>query len=120
MVQLPPGLIALARVLPRLLSAPAVVYASIRIYKAVLGKPAARSLQILAYLLSLPLAFAAKVVYVRINNQRQAALRGAVMAPSIKSNWPAALDKLSTLLWNYRNGYLGKSICTFGPPTWIY
>ncbi|KAF8131053.1 cytochrome P450 [Boletus edulis] len=70
-MQLPPGLVALVRLLPRLLFTPATVYITLR-----------------------------KTV-------REAARRGAILPPSIKYRWPGALDKLSVLLWNYSNGYLG-------------
>lgn len=117
MQQLPPALVALVRILPRLLFAPATVYVSLAVHKALVGKSAPRWLQLPAYLLVFPLAFAANVLYARIRNRREAARRGAVIPPTIKYNWPGALDKLAKLVWNFDNGYLGRLICTFAAPT---
>jgi len=112
-MKFPPGLYALVQILPRLLFAPATVYAGLQIYKALLGEPAPQWLRIPAYILALPTAFAATVLYTRIRGTRQAARRGAVLPPTINSSWPGALDKLSTLVWNFSNGYFGKLIHAF-------
>ncbi|KAI9572475.1 cytochrome P450 [Boletus coccyginus] len=61
-----------------------------------------------AYMLVLPAAFAVNVLYTRIRNRRQAARLGAVVPPPVNSSWPGALDKLSRLVWNFSNGYLGE------------
>ncbi|KAG6374896.1 hypothetical protein JVT61DRAFT_3342 [Boletus reticuloceps] len=112
-MQLPPGLVALVRLLPRLLFTPATVYITLRILKALTGKPVPGWLRVLAYLLALPAMVAAKFLYTRIRDRREAARRGAILPPSIKYRWPGALDKLSVLLWNFSNGYLGMllSMC---------
>ena len=115
-MQLPPGLVALVRLLPRLLSAPATVYISLRVYKAVLGASAPQWLRIPAYILALPATFAARILYTRIRDRRHAARRGAVVPPSIKSSWPGAVDKLSALISNFSSGYLGKFIRIFDFP----
>jgi len=112
-MKFPPGLYALVRLLPRLLVAPATVYASLQIYKALLGEPAPQWLRIPAYMLALPTAFAANVLYSHIRGRRQAARRGAVLPPIINSSWPGALDKLSRLVWNFSNGYQGRLIHAF-------
>ncbi|KAI9572476.1 cytochrome P450 [Boletus coccyginus] len=109
-MKFPPGLYALVQLLPRLLFAPATVYASLQIYKAFLGRSAPQWLRISAYMLVLPAAFAVNVLYTRIRDRRQAARRGAVVPPPVNSSWPGALDKLSRLVWNFSNGYLGRLI----------
>ena len=110
-MQLPPGIIALVRLLPRLLFPPTALYISFQIYKAVLGEPVPQWLRFPAYILVLPAMFAAGVLYSRIKTRRDAFLRGAVNPPTINARWPGALDKLSALVWNFSNGYLGK--CNF-------
>ncbi|KAF8554977.1 hypothetical protein OG21DRAFT_1522088 [Imleria badia] len=107
-MQLPPGLVALVRLLPRILFAPATVYVSLQVYKALVGESPPQWLGIPVYLLALPATFAANVFYTRIRDRRQAACRGAVMPPSINYRWPGALDKLSALVKNFTSGYLGK------------
>lgn len=108
-MQLPPGLVALVHLLPRLLFAPTTVYISLQVYKALLGDPAPPWLRIPAYLLALPATFALNVLYTRFKDRRQAALRGAVIPPSIQYSLPGAVDKLSNLVWNFSNGYLGRT-----------
>ncbi|KAG9317012.1 hypothetical protein JVU11DRAFT_1194 [Chiua virens] len=107
-MQLPPGLVALVRLVPRLLFAPATIYISLQLYKTLLAKTAPQWLTIPAYALALPASFAVSVLCTRIRNRVQAARRGAVLAPRIKYRLPAALDKLSMLVWNFSNGYLGR------------
>lgn len=109
-MQLPPGLVALVRLLPRLFFAPTTVYLGLRVYEVLLGQSSPRWLRVPAYLLALPTTFAASVLYARIRERRQAARHGAVMPQSINYRWPGALDKLSALVWNYSNGYLGRLI----------
>ncbi|KAF9236405.1 cytochrome P450 [Melanogaster broomeanus] len=104
---LPPGLVALVRVLPRLFLAPGTVYLGLQACDSYLGQPVPRWFRISAYVLSLPVAFIANVVYAQITDRRQAALRGVVLPPEMNSKWPGALDKLSGIVWNFSNGYLG-------------
>ncbi|KAG6374894.1 hypothetical protein JVT61DRAFT_3624 [Boletus reticuloceps] len=108
MQKVPPGLVGLVWLLPRLLFPPATVFIGLKVVKALAGEPAPRWLRVLAYLLALPAIVAAKLVYSRIRDRREAARRGAMLPPSIKYRWPGALDKLSALLWNFSNGYLGS------------
>ncbi|KAF8837108.1 cytochrome P450 [Paxillus ammoniavirescens] len=104
-MQLPPGLVALVRILPRLVVASAVVYAGLEACDTFFGYLVPK---IPAYVLSLPLAFAARVVYAQIRDRRQAALLGAVLPPSMNSKLPGGLDKLSGLVWNFSNGHIGE------------
>ncbi|KIJ19741.1 hypothetical protein PAXINDRAFT_67438 [Paxillus involutus ATCC 200175] len=104
-MQLPPGLVALVRILPRLFVASAAVYTGLQACDKFFGYLVPK---IPAYVLSLPLAFAVKVVYAKIRDRRQAALLGAVLPPSMNSKWPGGLDKLSGLVWNFSNGYIGE------------
>lgn len=107
-MQLPPGLVALVRLLPRFLFAPATIYVSLQVYKALVGEPAPQWLSIPAYLLALPATFVANILYTRIRDHRAAARHGAVLPPSINYRWPGALDKLSDLVRNFKNGYQCK------------
>jgi hypothetical protein len=112
-MQLPPGLVALVHLLPRLLLAPTTVFIVLQVYKVLLGEPAPQWLRIPAYLLALPAIFTVNVLYTRIRDHRQAARRGAATPPTIKYSWPGALDKLSALVWNFSNGYQGRIIRTY-------
>ncbi|KAF9236404.1 cytochrome P450 [Melanogaster broomeanus] len=105
---LPPGLVALVRVLPRLFLAPGTVYLGLQACDSLIGRPVPRWFRLTAYVLSLPVAFITNVVYAQIRDRRQAALRGAVLPPAMSSKWPGALDKLSALVWNFSNGYMGE------------
>ena len=87
---------------------PTALYISFQIYKAVLGEPVPQWLRFPAYMLVLPATFAAGVLYARIKARRDASLRGAVNPPTINARWPGGVDKLSALVWNFSNGYLGK------------
>ncbi|KAI9572478.1 cytochrome P450 [Boletus coccyginus] len=111
-MKFPPGLYALAQILPRLLFAPATVYAGFQTYKAFLGESAPQWLRIPAYILAIPAAFAANVLYTRIRDRRQAARRGAVLPPTTNPSWPGAVDKLSALAWNFSNGYFAECLQT--------
>ncbi|KIK93852.1 hypothetical protein PAXRUDRAFT_785857 [Paxillus rubicundulus Ve08.2h10] len=104
-MQPPPGLVALVHILPRLAFASVTIYAGLRACDIFFGCLVPK---MPTYVLSLPLAFAARVVYSQIRDRRQATLLGAVLPPSMNSKWPGALDKLSALVWNYSNGYLGE------------
>ncbi|KAI9568647.1 cytochrome P450 [Boletus coccyginus] len=120
MMKFPPGLYALVQILPRLLLAPATVRATLQIYKTLLGESAPQWLRIPAYMLVLPAAFTVNVLYTRqIRDRRQAARRGAVVPPPVISSWPGALDKLSRLVWNFSNGYLGRLIHAFDAPEYL-
>ncbi|KAF9224457.1 cytochrome P450 [Gyrodon lividus] len=107
-MQIPPGLGALVRILPRLIFAPATVYIGLQACDLFFGRPVPQWLNIPAYVLSLPVAFAASVVYAQIRDRRQAALHGAVLAPAMNSKWPGAFDKLSGIVWNFSNGHIGE------------
>lgn len=109
-MQLPPGLVALVRILPRLLFAPATVHIGLEVYKALVGEPVPQWLRIPAYLLVLPGMFAANILYTRARDRGEAARCGAVMPPTIHHTWPGALDKLSRVVWNFSNGYQGRFI----------
>ncbi|KAG8218217.1 hypothetical protein J3R82DRAFT_3784 [Butyriboletus roseoflavus] len=113
MMQVPPGLVALVRLVPRLFFAPTTVYVTLRVYEALLGQPAPQWLRVPAYLLALPATFVASVLYARIRERRQAARHGAVIPQSINYRWPGALDKLSALVRNFSDGYLGRLIYAF-------
>ncbi|KIJ61017.1 hypothetical protein HYDPIDRAFT_31717 [Hydnomerulius pinastri MD-312] len=81
-MQLPPGLIALIRILPKLFSAPATVYLGLQAWEFI-GGAVPQWLHVPAYILSLPAAFVASVMYTQIRDRRQAALRGAVLPPTM-------------------------------------
>ncbi|KAI9572477.1 cytochrome P450 [Boletus coccyginus] len=111
-MKFPPGLYALVQLLPRLLFAPATVYASLQIYKALLGESAPQWLRIPGYMFALPATFAVNVLYTRIRDRRQAARRGAVLPPAINSSWPGALDKLSRLIFTTEPEYIKAILAT--------
>ncbi|KAI6119970.1 cytochrome P450 [Pisolithus croceorrhizus] len=92
MAGIPPGFAYIAGRLPRLVCLLAFAYASSRVWELVFGKPAPCWLRASAYLLPIPLALTCSVLYTYLRDKREAARRGAVLAPQLKSRWPGGLD----------------------------
>ncbi|KAI6119971.1 cytochrome P450 [Pisolithus croceorrhizus] len=107
MAGIPPGFIFIAGRLPRLARLLAFAYASSRVWELVFGKPAPNWLRVSAYLLPIPLALTCSVLYTHLCDKREAARRGAVLAPRVKSRWPGGLDILLAVAWSSRKGHIG-------------
>ncbi|KAI6140932.1 hypothetical protein EDD17DRAFT_295584 [Pisolithus thermaeus] len=108
MVGIPPGFVYIAGRLPRLVRLLAFAYASSRIWELVFGKPAPCWLRVSALLLPIPLASTYNILYTYLRNKREAARRGAVLAPQVKSRWPGGFDTLLTVARGIRTGHIGR------------
>ncbi|KAI6122898.1 cytochrome P450 [Pisolithus croceorrhizus] len=110
MAGIPPGFVYIATQLPRLVRVLALAYASTRLWELVFGKPAPHWLRVSAYLLPVPLAFTCNVLYTCLRDKREAARRGAVLAPRLKSRWPGGFDTLLSLVRGLQNGHVGSPL----------
>ncbi|KAI6140926.1 cytochrome P450 [Pisolithus thermaeus] len=108
MAGIPPGFAYIATQLPRLVRVLALAYASTRVWELVFGKPAPHWLRVSAYLLPVPLALTCNVLYTCLRDKREAARRGAVLAPRLKSRWPGGFDTLLSVVRGFRNGHIGS------------
>ncbi|EIW81948.1 cytochrome P450 monooxygenase pc-2 [Coniophora puteana RWD-64-598 SS2] len=107
----PPGFIWIAQNVPSRFLLPATTtYAALRLLREwqVLALPT--WLHVIAYILSIPGAFALSVVYTDWRNARAAAARGAVLAPMIPYKRLGATDKVAALINGFTTGYIGQSI----------
>ncbi|KAI6040639.1 cytochrome P450 [Pisolithus marmoratus] len=108
MAEIPPGFIYIGRRFHRLVSPLAIVYAGSRIWAIILKNPAPRWLRVSAYLFSIPVALTCNALYTYLRARREAARRGAVLAPQVKSRWPGSLDILLTIAREFRKGPIGS------------
>ncbi|KAI6039226.1 cytochrome P450 [Pisolithus marmoratus] len=108
MVEIPPGFIYISGRLPRLIRVLALAYAGSRIWAIVFDKPAPRWLVVSAYLFPIPLTMACSILYTYIRDKRDAARRGAVLAPQVKSRWPGGFDVLLSIARGFRKGHIGS------------
>ncbi|KAG0698023.1 cytochrome P450 monooxygenase pc-3 [Suillus ampliporus] len=104
-MEVPPGFIFLAQIIPRVILLPAVAFGASGF---VLGNAIPRWLRISACLLAPHAAVYLKTLVVRYSNQRQAKIRGAVLAPRVQNSWPAGIDILLKLLDDLKRGYMGE------------
>ncbi|KAI6040652.1 cytochrome P450 [Pisolithus marmoratus] len=74
----------------------------------VFKEPAPRWLMISAYLFPIPLAMICDVLYTQLRHRREAARRGAVLAPQVKSNWPGGFDILLSIAREFRKGHIAR------------
>ncbi|KAI6122897.1 cytochrome P450 [Pisolithus croceorrhizus] len=108
MAGIPLGFIFIAGRLSRLARLLALAYASSRVLELVFGKPPPRWLRVSAYLVPIPLAFTCNVLYTYLRDKREAARRGAVLAPRVKSRWPGGFDTLLSVVRGFRKGPIGS------------
>ncbi|KAI6033797.1 cytochrome P450 [Pisolithus microcarpus] len=106
MAGIPPGFIHIAGRLPRLARFLAFAYASSKVWEFVFGKPAPRWLRVSACLLPIPLALACSVLYTYLRDKREAARRGAALAPQVKSRWPGGFDTLLSVARGVRRVHI--------------
>ncbi|KAI6140938.1 cytochrome P450 [Pisolithus thermaeus] len=106
MAGIPPGFAYVAGRLPRLVCLLTSAYASSRVWELVFGKPAPCWLWASAYLLPIPLALTCSVLYTYLRDKREAARRGAVLAPRVKSRWPGGLDILLAGAQRIQKGHI--------------
>lgn len=103
-MEIPPGFVLLSQITPRLLIPPAAVFWA---SKWLFGDAIQRWLHILACLLAFPAVVFFNCIVVRYHHQRQAKLKGAVLAPSVPNRWPGGIDGVMELLDNFKHGYMG-------------
>ncbi|KAH7904253.1 cytochrome P450 [Hygrophoropsis aurantiaca] len=103
-MEIPPGLIYFILNFHRLMLPPALAYCAIRLLHTITGISLSEGFHVPLYIASLPLAFTSTVLYAEYNDKRQAAARGAVLAPRVQSRWPGGLDILAKLVGNFKGG----------------
>ncbi|KAL4063269.1 cytochrome P450 [Scleroderma yunnanense] len=108
MLVVPPGISYLARRIHCLALPPALVYLGTRVWLFVFVGPLPTCVKIPAYIFSVPIALACTVLYKDIRDMRQAALRGAVLAPRVKSRWLGGIDTLLSLTRSFGKGWIGS------------
>ncbi|KIK16479.1 hypothetical protein PISMIDRAFT_113306 [Pisolithus microcarpus 441] len=108
MAGIPPGFIYIAGRLSRLVRLLALAYAGSTVWEIVFGKPAPAWLRVSAYLLPIPLGLTCDVLYTYLRDRREAARRGAVLAPRVKSRWPGGFDTLLSVARGFRKGPIGS------------
>ncbi|KAG1740348.1 cytochrome P450 [Suillus lakei] len=104
-MEIPPGFILLAQIIPRVVLPPAVAFGASSL---LLDNAIPRWLRISACLLAHPAIVYLKVIITRYSNHRQATKRGAVLPPVVQNHWPAGIDRLVELLDNLKHGYMGE------------
>ncbi|KAI6151607.1 hypothetical protein BKA82DRAFT_27320, partial [Pisolithus tinctorius] len=108
MVGIPPGFVHIARQLHCLVRPLALAYAGVRIWTILFEEPAPRWLRVSVYLFSIPMAAACSVLHAYLRDKREAARRGAVLAPRVKSIWPGGLDIILSVAQDFRSGHIGS------------
>ncbi|KAI6035665.1 cytochrome P450 [Pisolithus orientalis] len=108
MVGIPPGFIYIARQLHRLVRPLALAYTGLRIWTVLFEEPAPHWLRVSAYLFSIPIVAACSVLYTYLRDRREAARRGAALAPRVKSLWPGGLDIILSITQDFRDAHIGS------------
>lgn len=119
-MEIPPGIVYLARRLHLAVFPPVLVYIGTRVW-VVFTKPFPGWVKTPAYILSIPVALACSILYKDLRDRRQAAIRGAVLAPKVKSSWIGGIDILLSLTRGFGKRWIGTCImmrslipfCTF-------
>ncbi|EIW81963.1 cytochrome P450 monooxygenase pc-3 [Coniophora puteana RWD-64-598 SS2] len=105
----PPGFLYIAQNLPRFFLPPGATFAVLRILRDQHHIDLSTWLEIVACILSLPVAFVANNLYWSWRNARDAAARGAVLAPKAKARLPGAIDRLLDTAKLFATGYIGEA-----------
>ena len=112
-----PGITYLFSCLPQLLLPPVLVHGLDHVCDFAFGISFPEWFRILTYVLSFPVIFTFSVLAADYRDRRQAALRGAVLPPTVRSTWPGGLDALAASIQNFKIGYMGMSITQFPSPS---
>ncbi|KAI6033791.1 cytochrome P450 [Pisolithus microcarpus] len=107
MVDIPPGFVYIAGRLPRLVYPLVLAYTGSKLWTLVFEKPLPCWLRVSAYLFSIPFSVACSMLYTDLRDRREAARRGAVLAPRVKSMWPGGLDTIISVSRAFRNAHIG-------------
>ncbi|TFK28591.1 cytochrome P450 monooxygenase pc-3 [Coprinopsis marcescibilis] len=108
MVELPPGIAYLIRILPNLVVPPATVLVATKVAQGPLELNIPTWAVILASALSLPLAFFAQFAQKTIADSRAAANHAAKLPPCVYDSWPGGIGLLRATLQNFSDGYPGE------------
>ncbi|KAG0700618.1 cytochrome P450 monooxygenase pc-3 [Suillus ampliporus] len=103
-MEVPPGFIFLAQIMPRVVLLPAVAFG---VSGLVLANVISW-LQISACLLVPHAVIYLKTIVIQYSNQRQAKTRGAVLPPRVQNRWSAGIGLLVELLHCLKYGYMGE------------
>lgn len=106
-MEIPPGIVYLARRLHLAVFPPVLVYIGTRVW-VVFTKPFPGWVKTPAYILSIPVALACSILYKDLRDRRQAAIRGAVLAPKVKSSWIGGIDILLSLTRGFGKRWIGS------------
>ena len=105
-MKFPPGIVYLAHRLHHAVLPPILVYIGTRAWTVIFMKPIPGWAKASACILSIPLALACSILYKEFRNKREAAIRGAVLAPRTKSGI-GGIDVLLTLTRSFKAGWIG-------------
>lgn len=105
-MEIPPGFICIAQIIPRLLLVPAGVF---WVCNLIFSNAIPQWLQISTCLLGFPAVIYFNGIIFRYYYQRQAKLRCAILAPSVPNRWPGGIDLLVELIDSLKHGYMGLS-----------
>ena len=106
-ISLPPGIAYLLQNLPSIVIPPATVAALGQIARNHTDVNISPWIIALACVLSLPVAFAVKVLYKDWKNEKDAAAQNAFLPPRVPDSLPAGLGLLRGALNSFKNGYPG-------------
>jgi hypothetical protein len=114
-MELPPGLVYLAEVLPLTLFPSAVTYAFLSRILPLLDlgvPPLSLWARILVTLFAPPVGIILVHFYKEWQNTRDAAARGATPIPVVYDKWPGGLSLIASVLKSFTAGYPGQSSAT--------
>lgn len=106
----PPGILFLIPVLPRVIAPPFLVYVLLWVCEQTLGYLAPFWLSVIAYVGSWPLALAAIVYSRNFRNWRKARSLGAVMPPVVDYAWPGNPEMVIKTMRADGSKIIGQSI----------
>jgi len=109
-MEIPPGIVYLARRLHHVVLPPVLVYIGTRAWAVVFTRSFPGWVKTPAYILSIPVALACSILYKDLRDRRQAAIRGAVLAPKVKSSWIGGIDILLSLTRGFGKSWIGTCI----------